>query len=191
MMTDHFLEEVIVAGFGGQGVILIGKLLTQTAMQKGLEVSYIPAYGPEVRGGTANCMVVVSDDPIASPLVNHPSSLIVMNKASLLKFAPLVQPEGILVQNRSLIDESSGRDDITVLEVPADDIAQEYNNPKGANMAALGAYVTARGILTADDVAACMPNVLAKRHHHTLEANINTLHAGAAYVREHYGALVG
>ncbi|MBN2212084.1 MAG: 2-oxoacid:acceptor oxidoreductase family protein [Sedimentisphaerales bacterium] len=190
MMAGNFLEEVIIAGFGGQGVILAGKLLTQTAMKKDLKVSYIPAYGPEVRGGTANCMVVISDESVACPLVVSPTSLIVMNKASLLKFTPALKSGGLMVMNRTLIDVAAGRDDITLLEVPADDIALKLDNPRGANMVALGAYVTARGILTVDDVAACMPDVLAKRYHDTLEANIKTLKAGAAYIREHYDAVV-
>lgn len=186
---EKILEEVILAGFGGQGIILMGKLLAQAAMQKQFEVSYMPSYGAEVRGGTANCMVVISNQPVACPLVATPVSLIVMNKASLVKFAPALQPGGLLVLNRSFIDAPAERKDITQLEIPADKLALENNNPKGANMAALGAYLEAKGILTVDDIAACMPDVLAKRHHDVLDANVRTLRTGAAYVRDHYGKI--
>ena len=108
---DKFYEELVIAGFGGQGIILIGKLLAQTAMKAGKEVTYMPSYGAEVRGGTANCMIIVADQPIACPVVGSPDSLIAMNKASLDKFGPHIKNGGLLVMNSSLIDDEPKLDD--------------------------------------------------------------------------------
>ncbi len=177
---DGFYEEVIIAGFGGQGITLAGKLLAQAAMEAGREVTYMPSYGAEVRGGTANCMVVIADEEIACPVVSNPSSLIVMNKASLDKFAPRLQEGGLLVMNSSLIDAEPQVDEtILVLKVPADEIAVELGNPKAANMVALGAYLKKRGIFGAGEAAKCLPKTIAKRYHHTLLVNTKALHKGA------------
>lgn len=173
-------EEVIIAGFGGQGVILAGKLLAQTAMEAGREVTYMPSYGAEVRGGTANCMVVIAEEEIACPVVGKPSSLIVMNKASLEKFAPRLQKGGLLLMNSSLIDTEPQVDDtIRVLRVPADEIAGELGSPKIANMVALGAYLQARGVFGPEAAAQALPKVLAKRYHKMLPVNTEALLKGA------------
>ncbi len=177
---NGFYEEVIIAGFGGQGVILAGKLLAQTAMEAGREVTYMPSYGAEVRGGTANCMVVIAEKEIACPVIGNPSSLIAMNKASLDKFTPRLQKGGLLVMNSSLIDTEPQVDDtICVLAVLADEIAVELGNPKVANMVALGAYLQKRGLFGADIAAKCLPQTIAKRYHHTLQVNTEALHKGA------------
>jgi len=177
-MKCGLYEEVIIAGFGGQGVILLGKLLATTAMKAGFQVTYMPSYGAEVRGGTANCMVIIADEPIASPLVSRPSSLIVMNKASLNKFAPRLQPGGLLVMNRSLIEGGPDRCDVEVIAIPADEIAVGIDAPKSANMVALGAYLQKRGICSIDMVAASLPDVLAPRLHQTIPANVEALRRG-------------
>lgn len=177
-------EEVIIAGFGGQGTMLAGKLLAQTAMKQGLEVTYMPSYGAEVRGGTANCMVVIAQTKIASPLVGNPDSLIVMNKASMNKFAPRVKPGGLLIMNSSLIDTQPESDlKIDILAVPADDIAVKLGNKKAANMVALGAYLQKRGLFSHDAAAENLPDVLAKRHHNTLPLNIKALQQGAEFAK--------
>lgn len=177
-------EEVIIAGFGGQGIMLAGKLLAQTAMKAGKEVTYMPSYGAEVRGGTANCMVIIADDSIASPLVDRPDSLIVMNKASLSKFASRLKAGGLLVMNSSLIDTKPQLDDsIEIIAVPADEIAVELGNKKAANMVALGAYFQKRGILSPDAAAACLPDAIAKRHHKTLPVNTEAIHRGAEFAQ--------
>ena len=182
MTKSCFYEDVIIAGFGGQGIILAGKLLAQTAMKRGLEVTYMPSYGAEVRGGTANCMVIVADEPIASPLVNKPNSLIVMNKASLNKFASRLKTGGLLVMNSSLINIRPQLDEtIEILEVPADEIAVELGSQKSANMVALGAYLQKRCIFGPDAAAACLPDVLAKRYHQTLPVNTEALRRGAEF----------
>ena len=181
---DKFYEEVVIAGFGGQGVQLAGKLLAQTAMKASKEVTYMPSYGAEVRGGTANCMVVIAEKKIASPVVSKPDSLIAMNKASLNKFAPRIKNGGLLVMNSSLIDGEPELDDsIEILAVPADDIAVELGNRKAANMVVLGAYLQRRGVFSNDMAADCLPETLAKRYHKTLPVNTEALRRGAEFAR--------
>jgi len=177
---DGLYEEVVIAGFGGQGIILAGKLLAQTAMEAGKEVTYMPSYGAEVRGGTANCMVVIAEEEIACPVIGRPSSLIVMNKASLEKFASRLQKGGLLVMNSSLIDAEPQVDDtIRILAVPADEIAVELGNPKVANMVILGAYLQRRDLLSVDAAVRCLPQTIAKRYHQTLAVNTEALQKGA------------
>ncbi|MHC4293331.1 MAG: 2-oxoacid:acceptor oxidoreductase family protein [Planctomycetota bacterium] len=186
MSENHFHEEIIIAGFGGQGIMLTGRLLAQTAMEAGREVTYMPSYGAEVRGGTANCMVVVASDAIASPLVSNPDSLIVMNKASLQKFLPRLKEGGLLIYNSSLIEQNdleeiSGRNN--VLSVPANELAVELGSVKAANMVAIGAFLQKRGLFSPDAAAKSLPKVLAKRYHKTLPINTKALHRGAEYAQ--------
>ena len=183
MTADSSYEEVIIAGFGGQGIMLTGKLLAQTAMKRGLEVTYMPSYGAEVRGGTANCMVVIAEKKIACPVVGKPDSLIVLNKASLNKFGPRLKNNGLLIMNSSLIDTQPQLDDsIEIIPVPADELAVELGSQKSANMVALGAYLQKRGYLTPDGAAQALPDVLARRYHKTLPVNIKALRRGAEFV---------
>ncbi len=178
--NNNYHDEVTIAGFGGQGIILVGKLLAQTAMQAGIEVTYMPSYGAEIRGGTANSMIIMSSKPIPSPVITYPTSLVVMNKASADKFAPRVEENGLIVYNSSLIDKlPSHNSSIDVLAVNADDIAGEINNPRGANMVMLGAYLIKRNVMTVDQATEALPKVLAKRYHKTLPANIEALRRGA------------
>ena len=173
-------EEMVIAGFGGQGIILAGKLVAQTAMRAGLEVTYMPAYGAEVRGGTANCMVIVSNKPIACPVVNRPNSLIAMNKAALGKFGPRLKSGGLLLFNSSLVrSEPEVGADVEILAVPADDIAVELDSPKSANMVMLGAYLQKRGHLSPEQMTEAMPDVLAARYHKTIPVNMQAIRRGA------------
>jgi len=184
MTADSYFEEVIIAGFGGQGIILAGRLLAQTAMMAGLEVTYMPSYGAEVRGGTANCMVVMADEPIACPVVGRPDSLIVMNKASLNKFAPRLKAGGLLVMNSSLIDtEPQLQGAYEIVAVPADELAVELGSHKSANMVALGAYLQKRGNLTVDAAVQALPDILAKIYHKTLPVNAEALRQGAEFAK--------
>jgi 2-oxoglutarate ferredoxin oxidoreductase subunit gamma len=181
---NSFYEEVIIAGFGGQGIILAGKLLAQTAMKAGKEVTYMPSYGAEMRGGTANSMVIIADCAIASPLVTRPDSAIIMNKASLNKFATRIKNNGLLVMNSSLIDSEPDVDEsIDILAVPADDIAIEVGNQKAANMVVIGAYLQRRGLFGPDAAAKSLPGVLAKRYHNTLPLNTKALQRGAEFAK--------
>src|SRR5512146_1826228 len=121
-------HEIIVAGFGGQGVLFVGLVLTHAGMNAGRNVAWFPSYGPEMRGGTANCTVIISEDEVGSPIVSRPSAAIVMNEPSLAKYAPRVKPGGTLVVNSSLVKSRSERTDIRIIEVPANAIAYELGN---------------------------------------------------------------
>ena len=134
-------NEVQFAGFGGQGVMLMGQIMAQTAMQQGYEVVWIPSYGPEMRGGTAYCTVVISDRPIGSPIIRNPRHLVAMNRPSLEKFAPYVKSGGTIFINSSIISIDAGRDDVDVIKVPIIEMAKELGNVKAANIIALAAFV--------------------------------------------------
>lgn len=134
-------SEVMFAGFGGQGILLIGKILAHTAMEEGYEVAWVPSYGPEMRGGTAYCTVVISDRPIGSPIIKNPMHLVAMNRPSLEKFASIVKPGGVILINSSLIPIKSGRSDVDELLVPVNDIATDIGNIRAANIVALAAFV--------------------------------------------------
>jgi 2-oxoglutarate ferredoxin oxidoreductase subunit gamma len=144
--------EVLMAGFGGQGMLLAGKVLAQASMDMGKEVSWLPSYGPEMRGGTANVMVCIASKPIGSPLVESPRGLVVMNLPSLEKFAPKVRAGGVIVVNRSLIDKDPARDDCVVVNVLARELAQEAGAPRAANFVMLGAYAGATDVLPAEAI---------------------------------------
>ncbi|MHC4931945.1 MAG: 2-oxoacid:acceptor oxidoreductase family protein [Planctomycetota bacterium] len=137
--------EVVMAGFGGQGMLLAGEILAHAAMEVGLQVSWLPSYGPEMRGGTANATVCISDKPIGSPLITSPRALLVMNQPSLEKFAPTVRPGGVIVVNASMVPVESGRDDCTNIRIRAREMAIEAGNERAANFVMLGAYVGATG----------------------------------------------
>lgn len=147
------MMEIISAGFGGQGVLTAGLILAKVAMDNGKNVTWIPSYGSEMRGGTANCGVKISDNEIASPFVKHIDVLIAMNGPSIDKFENKIKPGGTLIVNSSMVKGREYRDDIKVVEVPANDIANELNNPRGTNIAILGAFIKATNILDKDTFA--------------------------------------
>ena len=149
-------KEVVFAGFGGQGVMTAGQLLAYTAMEEGKNVVWIPSYGPEMRGGTANCTIVISDGRIGSPIINNPMSACVFNRPSLDKFGALVKKGGLLLINSSLIDVKSDRDDITEILVPVNDIAIKVGNPKVAKMAMLAAFIEATDAVSFDSLLSMM-----------------------------------
>ncbi len=143
-------SEVMFAGFGGQGILLMGSILAHAAMEEGSEVAWIPSYGPEMRGGTAYCLVVISDRPIGSPIIRNPMHLVAMNRPSLEKFAPMMKPNGVVVINSSLVSIRSGRNDVDELLVPANDIARDLGTTKVANIVALSALVARSEIVEFD-----------------------------------------
>ena len=145
-------NEVMFAGFGGQGIMLIGQMLAYAGMGEGKNVIWMPSYGPEMRGGTAYCTVVVSDKDIGSPIIDRPGTIAVLNRPSLDKFHTKVRPGGLLVINTSLIDASTDRTDISVLKVPANEIAIAAGNGRGANMCVLGAYAGMTKVVTLDSL---------------------------------------
>ena len=144
--------EVQFAGFGGQGIMLMGKILAHAAMEEGYEVSWVPSYGPEMRGGTAYCTVVVSDEPIGSPVIKNPTHLVAMNRPSLEKFAGTIKPGGVIFINGSLISVRSGRDDVQELIVPVIEIARDLGTAKAANIVALAAFTAKSGMVSIDSL---------------------------------------
>jgi 2-oxoglutarate ferredoxin oxidoreductase subunit gamma len=149
-------SEVMFAGFGGQGILLIGKLLANAAMEEGFEVAWIPSYGPEMRGGTAYCTVVIGTQPIGSPIIKNPSHLVAMNRPSLEKFAPVIKPGGVVLINQSLIPVGSGREDLDDLKVPTQEIAVAAGNGKAANIVALAAFVERSKLVSMNTLKHCI-----------------------------------
>lgn len=176
------LEQLIFAGFGGQGVLLMGQLVTYAGMKEDKNVSWLPSYGPEMRGGTANCNVIVSDEPVGTPLVTQGSAVIVMNKPSLAKFESFVAPGGKLFVNSSLIDVKAKRTDIDVYYVPVSDIAGEIGNMRVANMVMLGAVVKKVGMVKAESIMEALKNTFGAKKEHLLDVNRTALERGAAAV---------
>ncbi len=176
---------VIFAGFGGQGILLAGKILARAAMEKGFEVTWLPSYGPEMRGGTANCTVVIADEPVGSPIVGSPQVLVAMNGPSFARFLPRVAPGGAVIANSSLILERQERPDVRVVWAPMNEIAQELGEPRCANMVGLGAAVKALGILPLAAVIAAMEEELGARGREKLvEVNRQALYRGFAWATE-------
>ena len=173
-------KQYIFAGFGGQGMLLIGKFLAMACMLDGKHVSWLPSYGPEMRGGTANCSVTVSDEPVGSPLVDMADCIVAMNRPSLDKFESKVKPGGILVINSSIIDRKAERDDIKVIYCDAQRIAEEIKNPKGANVAILGALMAAEPIVSDELMSEAIRIELGERKAKFLPGNMKALEAGKA-----------
>jgi 2-oxoglutarate ferredoxin oxidoreductase subunit gamma len=170
-------NDVIMAGFGGQGILLIGKMLAYAGMNQGKEVSWLPSYGPEMRGGTCNCTVVISDRPVGSPVIQSPRAVLAMNLPSLDKFEPNLRKGGLLLVNTSLINRDAGRDDVNVLKVPANEIANELGNPRGANMVALGAYIGATDAVSLEEIEGVIRETFASKTK-VIDVNIEALHRG-------------
>ena len=169
--------EIIIAGFGGQGVLFCGQLLAYAGMDEGKEITWIPSYGPEMRGGTANCTVVISDEEIGSPFVHNPQAVIAMNRPSLDKYEDLVKPGGFLVINTSMTDRKANRKDITVIE-----IAEELGDQRMANMVLLGALLANLPVLPADSIKKALKAHLPERHQKLLSQNFDALQEGSKYI---------
>ena len=154
------IVRTIFAGFGGQGVLLMGYVLAHGAMKKGLNVTYLPAYGTEIRGGTANCTVTVADEEIASPVASEPDLLVAMNEPSLSRFETMVRPDGVILINDSLIKAAPNRSDVQVLRVPTVKLAEEVGSERAANMVMVGAFVEKSGLLTVEEACLGMETAL-------------------------------
>ncbi len=176
-------EETIISGFGGQGALFAGQLLAYSGMAEAMHVTWIPSYGPEMRGGTANCTVIVSDEEIGAPIIRYPTCAVVLNLPSMKKYEPLVKPGGVLIVNESLVDIQSARDDIRVITLPASDIATALGNPRMANLVALGALAQATGLVALETVAAQLEAHLSERQRKWLEPNKAALQKGAELAR--------
>jgi 2-oxoglutarate ferredoxin oxidoreductase subunit gamma len=174
-------EEIIFAGFGGQGVLMMGKLLCIAAMEEGKYVSHIPSYGAEMRGGTANCQVVISDEDVASPIVYEPTIAVVLNNPSFDKFEPTIKPGGLLLYNSSLVDRRSERTDITIVDIAANHIAEEAGSGRAANMAAIGKLVNLKPELTSlESVLKALSAAVSARNRKLNQINEKVLRAGFA-----------
>ena len=171
-------QDVIIAGFGGQGVMLIGNLLAQAGMEHGLEVSFIPVYGAEMRGGTANCTVVMDEHAIGSPLVREPLSTIILNEPSLTKFQPRLHRDGVQVVNASLVDKGLLDASLRTVYIPVNDMAHELGNVKMANMVALGAWLKATGALPLNVVQDALNRVVSAHYAKLISANAKALEEG-------------
>jgi len=177
-------HEIIVAGFGGQGVLLTGQLLAYAGLLEGKQVAWVPSYGPEMRGGTANCSVIISDRSIGSPLVDEPGAALIFNQPSLDKFAKRLRNRGLLLINSSTVDdESLKRKDLQVHQIPANEMAARSGNDRAANMVLLGAYLELTGVVSIDSVLAALAKVLPVNKHSLLTVNRKAAETGALSVR--------
>lgn len=170
--------EIVLSGFGGQGVLFAGQLLAYSALDMDMHVTWFPSYGPEMRGGTAHCTVIISDENIGAPIVKNPLGVIVMNLPSLERYEPLVAQGGVLVINSSLVDRPAIRNDITVLEVPANEIAEEIGNRRLANLVLVGALVQKLSVLDLNTLIGALENHIPERHRDLIEVNKQALRRG-------------
>ncbi|MFW5827957.1 MAG: 2-oxoacid:acceptor oxidoreductase family protein [Alkalispirochaeta sp.] len=176
-MSEH---KIICAGFGGQGVMSMGRLIAYTGMLQGLEVSWLPSYGPEMRGGTANCHVIVSDHPVGSPIIHRDATAaIVMNLPSMHKFETELVAGGLLVVNESLIEDAPNRTDLDVMLVRANEIAGEVGSARAANMVMLGAFLAKTGLFSLEAVGEALQKVFGPKKMHILPVNEAALARGA------------
>lgn len=184
MKSDRFYYDLIISGFGGQGVLIVGNLLAYAAMKEGKHVTYLPTYGVEMRGGTASCTIVISSNEIGSPIMERPHSAIVMNLPSLVKYEPRLLPKGLLMFNSTLIDpKETRRKDIELLPIPVNEIAIENGNPKLANMVALGAFNEKIRLVQMTSLYESFEKVWDERYHPLIPSNIKAIQIGAEFVR--------
>lgn len=175
-------EDVLIAGFGGQGIIFAGKLLSYAGLKESKEVVYFPSYGAEMRGGTANCTVTLSTSSITSPIVSSPQNIIMMSQPSYLKFFPRIKKGGQALINTSLIRDELVRDDIEFIRIPANEIAEKIGNSRVANMVALGAWVKKSKVVSLESLIESFPEVISPNRLNLLPLNEKALREGARFV---------
>ena len=178
------IERIVCAGFGGQGVMSMGQLLTYAGMIEGKHVTWLPSYGPEMRGGTANCHVILSEEPVASPIIHEATCVVAMNLPSLVKFENMLQKDGLLLINSSLVNQKPSREDVKAYYIPANEIAKELGNEKAANMIILGAFIELTKIVAFDSILSALRKVFGLTKEHLIPLNQEALEKGAAVVRE-------
>lgn len=171
-------ERIIIAGFGGQGIMLAGKILIRTGLLMGRSVTYIPSYGAEVRGGTAHCHVIISENEIASPVIARPDSCLVMNSPSLAKFQERVRENGHIFINSSMVKEAISRKDLVTVRIEANDVAEGLGSIKAANMVMLGAYLKYSGLLRLPPFRSALKAVIPPRHRDLLDINLKAIQSG-------------
>lgn len=177
-------KQVLFAGFGGQGVLSMGKFLTHAAMGAGKNVSWVPSYGAEMRGGTANCLVTIADEEISSPITENPMMAVIMNRPSLDKFEKKIQSHGTVVLNSSLVDRMPEREDLNVLQLPVTELAEKINNPRGANMILLGAYIEKTSVVAVEDVMDNFDIIFEGKSPAVIKKNKEAFLAGVEYARQ-------
>ncbi|HOV29369.1 MAG TPA: 2-oxoacid:acceptor oxidoreductase family protein [Synergistales bacterium] len=182
-----FLRGLIAAGFGGQGVLLLGQIVAHAAMKEGRYVTWIPSYGPEMRGGTANCSVAISDEEIGSPVVPHPDCLVIMNQPSLAKFEPDLKSGGTLLYNSDLVTYPQPRTDIRVVPVPCNSIALELGNEKVANVVTLGALAAASDLVSVEGCKETLAELMGKKKAALVEINMTAFDRGVEIARKALG----
>lgn len=180
------LQQILFAGFGGQGVLSMSQFLAYAAMGAGKNVTWVPSYGAEMRGGTANCLVTIANEEISSPLTENPSMAVIMNKPSLDRFEDKVQSNGVLFINSSMIDRKCQRDDLTVLEVPVNQLAAELDNLRGANMILLGAYLEKTRVVEVDEALEHFEQIFAGKREEIIQKNRQAFLAGVDYARQNW-----
>lgn len=177
-------NELIIAGFGGQGVLLAGKILSQAALIEGKHVTYFPSYGAEIRGGTANCTVIVSDERIDSPVTSEPGAVIAFNNPSVERFEASLVPDGLLLMNGSMVDRVPDRSDLQTFYIPAGEIARELGDERVLNVIMLGAYAGRSGVVSLDALESALRKFLAGKRAAVFEINQKALLAGVESVSE-------
>lgn len=177
-------EEIIIAGFGGQGVLSMGKILAYSGMMQEMEVSWMPSYGPEMRGGTANVTVILSDEKVSSPILRDYDTAIILNQQSMDKFEPRVKPGGLLLYDGNGITRHPERKDIQIFRIDAAEEATKMSSTKTFNMIVLGAYLKIRHIVKLDNVIEGLKKSLPKRHHHLIQVNQDAITRGMEIVKE-------
>ena len=180
-------KGVVISGFGGQGVMLAGELLAEAGKEEGKYVTFLPSYGPEMRGGTANCHVIVSDTTIASPIIGYPEVAIILNLPSLDKYEPLMKKDGIIIINKTLVPREVKRDDVRVLQIDAQHVAEDLGNKKVVNMILLGAYVEIEKPVKIETLKNALKSYLTGRKVELIEVNERALEKGAEIARDFMG----
>ncbi len=176
--------EIILAGFGGQGILFAGQVLAYAAMDSGMEVTWIPSYGPEMRGGTANCTVIIADEDIGSPTVRNPKAALVFNLPSFDKYEPLVVTGGVLIANASLINRDFTRHDLETVMIPANEIAESLGDRRLTNMIMLGAMIQKLPVLPMEALQQALEDHLPERHRRLLPVNFQALQQGAEFAQK-------
>ncbi len=179
-------EKIIAAGFGGQGALRTGQMLAYAAINQGLDAEWMPSYGAEMRGGTANCSVSISDSEITYQLFTDPDALIIMNNASLAKFGGMLRPGGILILDSDIATDDAGRTDISVYKIPSDEIAEKGGNLKGSNMVLLGAYLALKEEIRLETVREVIRHSFTGSKEKYVDRNIRLVKAGYDYVKENF-----
>ncbi len=179
-------KQVLFAGFGGQGVLSMGNFLTHVALNSGKEVAFVPSYGAEMRGGTANCLVTISDEEISSPLTDSPAMAVIMNRPSLDKFEGKIMSRGTLVINSSLVDRKPAREDLLIYELEVNKLLEGLDNERSGNMVLLGAYIEKTGIVDIDKALENFSQIFHGKSDEFIKSNRKAFLAGIEYARRHW-----